>query len=171
MGAFELALVALNLLIATIYAAILWVMVQQRRIMDEQLKAMQSQLREAERTRMAANRPVLRVEPPILMPAAPPTPVELRRLRNIGVGVALEVVYFLHEWGTGVILMVSGLDPVGAGEFSREFFIPYPQQLLALDAALTVTYADVFGNRYWTLYHFLSQAHSFGEGEPPHLKR
>lgn len=136
MGASELALIALNLLIATIYAVILWVMVQQRQIMDEELKAMRMQLREAERTRMAAHRPVLRVEPPVLVPAVPPAPpVELYRLCNIGVGVALEVVYFLHEWGTGVILMVSGLDPVGAGEFSREFFIPYPQQLLALDAA------------------------------------
>ena len=147
-GAFELALIALNLLVATIYAAILWVTVKRRRIMDEQLKAMQMQLREAERTRMAAHRPVLRVEPPVLVPAAPPAlPVELYRLCNIGVGVALEAVYFLHGWGTGVILMVGGLDPVGAGEFSREFFLPYPQQLIALDAVLTVTYADVFGNR------------------------
>jgi hypothetical protein len=53
MSAFELALVTLNLVITAIYAAILWVMVQQRRLMDKQLAAMQAQLREAERTRTA----------------------------------------------------------------------------------------------------------------------
>ena len=172
MSAFELALVTLNLVITAIYAAILWVMVQQRRLMDEQLAAMQAQLREAERTRTAAHRPVLRVEPPILVPAAPPLPpVELFYLRNIGVGVALDVKYFIHEQGTGVVWTDGGLDPVGAGELSRELFIPYPQQLFALNAALTVTYADVFGNRYWTLYEFVTQVHIFGEGEPKHLQR
>jgi hypothetical protein len=170
MSAFELALVTLNLVITAIYAAILWVMVQQRRLMNKQLAAMQAQLREAERTRTAAHRPVLRVEPPILVPAAlPMPPIEMRRLRNIGVGVAMEVRYFIHERGTGIIWVRSSLDPIGAGEFSQEFFIP--QQLLALDIALIVTYADIFGNRYWTLYHFASQTHSFGEGEPEHFQR
>jgi hypothetical protein len=93
----------------------------------------------------------------------------MRRLRNIGVGVAMEVGYFIHERGTDIIWVRSSLDPIGAGEFSQEFFIP--QQLLALDIALIVTYADIFGNRYWTLYHFASQTHSFGEGEPEHLQR
>jgi hypothetical protein len=172
MSAFELALVTLNLVITAIYAAILWVMVQQRRLMNKQLAAMQAQLREAERTRTAAHRPVLRVEPPILELAAPPLPpVELFYLRNIGVGVALDVKYFIHERGTGVVWTDGGLDPVGAGELSRELFIPYPQQLFALNAALTVTYADVFGNRYWTLYEFVTQVHIFGEGEPKHLQR
>jgi len=55
MSAFELAFVT-----ASIYAAILWVIVQQRRIMDEQLKTMQAQLRGAERTSTAAHRPILR---------------------------------------------------------------------------------------------------------------
>jgi hypothetical protein len=137
--------------------------------MDQQLSAMQAQLQEAERTRTAAHRPVLRVEPPILELAAPP--VELFYLRNIGVGVALDVRYFIHERGTGVVWVDGGLDPVGAGELSRELFIPYPQELFALNAALTVTYADVFGNRYWTLYDFVTQAHIFGEGEPEHLQR
>jgi hypothetical protein len=169
MSAFELALVTLNLVIAAIYAAILWVMVQHRRLMDKQLAAMQAQLREAERTRIAAHRPVLRVEPPILELAAPP--VGLFYLRNIGVGVALDVKYFIHERGTGVVWVDGGLDPVGAGELSRELFIPYPQELFALNAALTVTYADAFGNRYWTLYEFVTQVHIFGEGEPKHLQR
>ncbi|MFA0785016.1 hypothetical protein [Fervidibacter sacchari] len=172
MNAFELALVTLNLVVAIVYAAILWVMVQQRRLMDKQLKAMQAQLREAERTRMAAHRPILRVEPPTLVTVGlPMPPIEERRLRNIGVGVALDVTYFIHERGTGIVWIVGGLNPVGAGELSQEFFIPYPQQLFVLNAALTITYADVFGNRYWTLYEFVTQAHIFGEGEPKHLQR
>lgn len=68
MSAFELALIALklliDLLIAAIYAAILWMMVQQRRITDEQLKAMQVQLREAERTRIAAHREIFQQSSP-----------------------------------------------------------------------------------------------------------
>ncbi len=41
MTAFELVLVILNLLITLTYATILWVMVQQRRLMDKRLEAMQ----------------------------------------------------------------------------------------------------------------------------------
>jgi hypothetical protein len=89
------ALLLANLLIAVIYAAILWVMVQQRRVMDQQLSAMQAQLQEIERTRIAAHRPVLRVEPPIQVPPLvipaslqllPSLFAELRQVRNIGVG-------------------------------------------------------------------------------------
>ncbi|MFA0758229.1 MAG: hypothetical protein PVTTEEND_000406 [Candidatus Fervidibacter sp.] len=172
------ALLLANLLIAIIYAAILWVMVQQRRIMDEQLKGMQMQLREAERTRVAAHRPVLRVEPPVLvpplvvpasLPLIPSLFAELRQVRNIGVGVALNIRYFFHDLETGAVGSLGSLAPLGAGELSAEFPVPSPPQLP--DAALTVTYADIFGNRYWTLYHFASQSHSFGEGEPPHLRR
>jgi len=165
MGAFELALVALNLLIATIYAAILWVMVQQRRIMDEQLKAMQMQLREAERTRMAAHRPILRVEPPI---ASGLPHLEFFQVRNIGVGAALDVSFFLHELATGAVSVSGKIEPVGAGDFSTEF--PATTRWL-LHPALTLTYADVFGNRFWTLYDIITQTQTFGEGEPPLLKR
>jgi hypothetical protein len=171
------ALLLANLLIAVIYAAILWVMVQQRRVMDQQLSAMQAQLQEAERTRIAAHRPVLRIEPPIQVPPLViPASLqllsslfaELRQVRNIGVGVALNVRYFFHDLETRAVSNIGSLAPLGAGELSPEFPVPSPPQLP--DAALTVTYADIFGNRYWTLYHFASQAHSFGEGEPPHLR-
>jgi hypothetical protein len=172
MSTFEVLIVVLNAALVSANLFLAWVMVQQRRLMDEQLAAMQAQLREAERTRIAAHRPVLRVEPPILVPTAPPLPpVELFYLRNIGVGVALNVEWCIHQRGTGVVWVDGSLDPVGAGELSRELFIPYPQELFALNAALTVTYADVFGNRYWTLYDFVTQAHIFGEGEPEHLQR
>jgi hypothetical protein len=172
MSTFEVLIVVLNAALVSANLFLAWVMVQQRRLMDEQLAAMQAQLREAERTRIAAHRPVLRVEPPILVPTAPPLPpVELFYLRNIGVGVALNVEWCIHQRGTGVVWVDGSLDPVGAGELSRELFIPYPQELFALNAALTVTYADVFGNRYWTLYEFVTQAHIFGEGEPEHLQR
>jgi hypothetical protein len=172
MSTFEVLIVVLNAALVSANLLLAWVMVQQRRLMNKQLAAMQAQLREAERTRTAAHRPVLRVEPPILVPAAPPLPpVELFYLRNIGVGVALNVEWCIHQRGTGVVWVDGSLDPVGAGELSRELFIPYPQQLFALNAALTVTYADVFGNRYWTLYEFVTQVHIFGEGEPKHLQR
>jgi hypothetical protein len=172
MSTFEVLIVVLNAALVSANLFLAWVMVQQRRLMDKQLAAMQAQLREAERTRIAAHRPVLRVEPPILVPTAPPLPpVELFYLRNIGVGVALNVEWCIHQRGTGVVWVDGSLDPVGAGELSRELFIPYPQELFALNAALTVTYADVFGNRYWTLYEFVTQAHIFGEGEPEHLQR
>jgi hypothetical protein len=172
MSTFEVLIVVLNAALVSANLFLAWVMVQQRRLMDEQLAAMQAQLREAERTRIAAHRPVLRVEPPILVPTAPPLPpLELFYLRNIGVGVALNVEWCIHQRGTGVVWVDGSLDPVGAGELSRELFIPYPQELFALNAALTVTYADVFGNRYWTLYDFVTQAHIFGEGEPEHLQR
>jgi hypothetical protein len=155
MSTFEVLIVVLNAALVSANLFLAWVMVQQRRLMDEQLAAMQAQLREAERTRIAAHRPVLRVEPPILVPTAPPLPpVELFYLRNIGVGVALNVEWCIHQRGTGVVWVDGSLDPVGAGELSRELFIPYPQELFALNAALTVTYADVFGNRYWTLSMF-----------------
>ncbi len=88
MTSFEWGMFVLNLIIALTYAAILWVMVQQRRLMDRQLETMQAQLREAERTRMAAYRPILRVEAP-----------------------------------------------------------------------------------FWTLYDIITQTQTFGEGEPPHLRR
>jgi type II secretory pathway pseudopilin PulG len=172
MSTFEVLIVVLNAALVSANLFLVWVMVQQRRVMDQQLSAMQAQLQEAERTRTAAHRPVLRVEPPILVPTAPPLPpVELFYLRNIGVGVALNVEWCIHQRGTGVVWVDGSLDPVGAGELSRELFIPYPQELFALNAALTVTYADVFGNRYWTLYDFVTQAHIFGEGEPEHLQR
>ena len=165
MNAFELALVTLNLVIASIYAAILWVMVQQRRLMDKQLEAMQAQLREAERTRMAAHRPILRVEPPI---ASGLPHLDFYQVRNIGVGAALDVHFFVHERNTGRVSIVGNIEPIGASELSREFFV-----LTAALAhpALTVTYADVFGNKFWTLYDIITQSHIFGEGEPTHLQR
>jgi hypothetical protein len=56
--------------------------------------------------------------------ALPMPPIETSRFYNIGVGVALDVIYFIHERGTGIVWIVGGLDPVGARELSREFFIP-----------------------------------------------
>ena len=157
----NLASVILNLVIASIYAAILWVMVQQRRLMDKQLEAMQAQLREAKRTRMAAHRPILRVEPP--------TASGLPDLDNIGVGAALDVYFFVHERDTGWVSIVGNIEPIGASEFSREF-LPVLTTALA-HPALTVTYSDVFGNKFWTLYDIITQSHIFGEGEPTHLQR
>jgi len=165
MTVFEMALVILNLLIACIYAAILWVMVQQRKIMSDQLKTMQSQLSEAERTRMAAHRPILRVEPPITSGVSN---LDFYQVRNIGVGAALGIRFFVHEHDTGSISVVGGIEPVGAGETSKEF--PVTIRGL-LKPALTIVYADVFGNRFWTLYDVVTQVQTFGEGEPPHLER
>ncbi|MCS7186171.1 MAG: hypothetical protein N3B10_04240 [Armatimonadetes bacterium] len=164
MTAFELALVALNLLIAAIYTAILWVMVQQRRLMDKQLEIMQAQLREAERTRMSAYRPILRVEPPL---ASGLPYLDFYQVRNIGVGAALNVLFFVHEIETEAISVTGEIEPIGAEEFSKEF--PVTTRTLLLPA-LTIVYADVFGNRFWTLYDTISQTQTFGEGKPPHLK-
>jgi len=166
MSAFELASVILNLVIASIYAAILWVMVQQRRLMDKQLEAMQAQLREAERTRMAAYRPILRVEPPT---ASGLPDLDFYQIHNIGVGAALDVYFFVHERDTGQVSIVGNIEPIGASEFSREF-LPVLTTALA-HPALTVTYSDVFGNKFWTLYDIITQSHIFGEGEPTHLQR
>jgi len=165
MSAFELALVTLNLLIDAIYAAILWVMVQQRRLMDKQLEAMQAQLREAERTRTAAHRPILRVEPPI---ASGLPHLDFYQIRNIGFGAALDVYFFVHERNTDWVSIVGNIEPIGASELSREFFV----LTAALShPALTVTYSDVFGNKFWTLYDIVTQLHIFGEGELTHLQR
>ena len=160
MSAFELAFVT-----ASIYAAILWAMVQQRRLMDKQLEAMQAQLREAERTRMAAYRPILRVEPPT---ASGLPDLDFYQIHNIGVGAALDVYFFVHERDTGWVSLVGNIEPIGASEFSREFLV---LTTALAHPALTVTYSDVFGNKFWTLYDIVTQSHIFGEGEPTHLQR
>jgi uncharacterized protein (DUF4415 family) len=53
------ALFWVNVIIAIIYALILWVMYRQQRTMSEQQRIMAQQLREMERARFAAHRPVL----------------------------------------------------------------------------------------------------------------
>jgi len=162
---FEWGMFVLNLIIALTYAAILWVMVQQRRLMDRQLETMQAQLREAERTRMAAYRPILRVEAPL---ASGLPYLDFYQVRNIGVGAALSVLFFTHEFDASTTSVSGRIEPIGAAEFSQEF--PITTRAL-LHPALTITYEDVFGNRFWTLYDIITQTQTFGEGEPPHLRR
>lgn len=167
MTAFELALVILNLCVAAIYAAILWVMLKQRSIMDKQLEAMQSQICEAKRNRMAAHRPILRFEPPI---ASGLPNLEFYQVHNIGAGAALDVLLFVHERSTGEMFVVGKIEPLSSRETSNEF--PVLRPLFHFhEATLTLTYFDIWSNRFWTLYDPLEQTHSFGEGEPPYLKR
>jgi len=168
MSAFELALVTLNLVIASIYAAILWVMVQQRRLMDKQLEAMQAQLREAERTRMAAHRPILRVEPPFFPSTiwTQPPPTDFYLISNIGLGAAIDVCCHIQAPDTGEIIYSVDLEPIGASETSKEVAIPR----IPWNLHLVVTYSDIFGNRFWTLYKVVEQRQTLGEGNPPTIK-
>lgn len=175
MSTFELTVVVLNLLIAAIYAAILWVMVQQRRIMDEQLKAMQSQLREAERTRMAAHRPILVAEPLVApesleLPAVTPPSVQFFEIRNIGNGAAMDAMVIAHELEVGAVFFESRLPPYGALG-AKESTIAHVPATTLFRCALTLIYSDIFGNRFWTLYDIQHQQHTWGEGTPTHLAR
>lgn len=133
--------------------------------MNKQLEAMQAQVQEAKRTRMDAHRPILKVEPPY---ASNVVGLDFYQVRNIGGGAALNSRFFIHEYGTGASLISGDIEPIGVGEFSMEF--PVTTHGL-LHPALTITYTDIFGNQFWTLYDIVSQSQTIGEGEPPHFKR
>ncbi len=148
--------------------------------MNQQLEALQEQVQEAKRTRMDANRPILKVEPPNrpILKVEPPLAsgqldlaldldLALYQVRNIGNGAALNCRFSVHEYGTGKSLICGLIEPIGVDEFSTE--IPITTRGL-LHPALTITYTDIFGNQFWTLYDIVSQSQTIGEGKPPHLR-
>jgi uncharacterized protein (DUF4415 family) len=162
------ALFWVNVIIAIIYALILWVMYRQQRTMSEQQRIMAQQLREMERARFAAHRPVL-----VVRKDAEEAPAHLKhvfslrvahadfvKLENIGVGSALNIRVVHHE-GRNVIYEIR-LSPIAAGRFSEPFDI---YRFLEV----TIIYEDIFGNNYWT--HYLPKRHTYqvGEGSPTHL--
>jgi hypothetical protein len=163
------ALFWVNVIIAIIYALILWVMYRQQRTMSEQQRIMAQQLREMERARFATHRPVL-----VVRKDAEEAPALLRhvflrvahadfvKLENIGVGSALNIRVVHHE-GRNVIYEIR-LSPIAAGRFSEPFDI---YRFLEV----TIIYEDILGNNYWT--HYLPKRHTYqvGEGSPPHWGR
>jgi hypothetical protein len=133
----EAALLATNLVIAIVYAWILVVMVQQRKVMSQQLAKMQS-------TRLAAHRPVLAVrEEP-----------EGTFITNIGHGPALDgmIVMRLGELSISWLLL-----PLGVGEQFAVTVLFKPREM----GEWLITYRDMFGNEHMTHYFWRERRHVF----------
>jgi hypothetical protein len=142
----ETALLATNLVIAIVYAWILVVMVQQRKVMSQQLAEMQS-------TRLAAHRPVLVVREELVGDLQRPC------LVNIGNGPAVNISARMQFKGVTYEVVV---EPLGVREKATlsVFVLPVPLS----ETVWHMTYRDIFGSVYETVYEVRERRHTFLTG-------